>query len=753
MIGKLKKFLRGNRILLLLTALGAVLVFGSFIISNKPYSLMIDKSTQYDIFYSEWIRLLKEFFFSRQFPYYSWNTFLGSDYLINKVYYLSGDPFILILMWLPLPVWVILILEDVIVLFIAALGMSVFLKQFGIQDQRIRTAVALLYAFSSVSCLYSANPMFFRFFGILPWLFYGVERYFTKGKAGLFALLVTVELWQSYYFMVPTTWFLVLYCLFSYFFKGLSKNLKAILSKALPLMGAYLIGVLMSGILILPALLELLAHPRFGAVESTGFFWSLITNIGVLFSLITPAFNIGTTVPFIFAVGTNGHAWFYSLFSSALCVIALSWQIAYGKKRKLVIGSLVVFLAFLLILPLNSIIHGFSEPSLRWSFLLLFFILLVVAITLEEWQKQKPPSLKKGYLIFTALIFVCTILGLILGFISWPAHQFHLAVTYGFLLTGWGYVFLLEKGRTALVLLLTTVEALFAFVLTTQVMTRSVKNMPDVISANYLQLLQNSDEDRMFRIFIDHIYFYPSVDTNLNQPMKLGYLGTSTYDSLYETGLLDFLALAKQTPHIMEINDSEILRMLGVKYWMVLAETDLPENYEFDFIETYGQFSLYQLRDYQKIGFTYSSFQQSSQTSTFQNWNQVLLVQDDLYQIVSGFSKSDKQALTIIQRGVNQLIGTITVDSDTVLFLSIPYNQGWRILDNGEPVVYHKVQGGFIGIVLAPGNHTIEMNYVPQYLKAGALLSALGGLLFLAFFVIIPSVTAKMKHGKLKQGS
>ena len=56
-----------------------LIVFGIFIFFKRPYLMNGDQQLEYNIFYEEWIRLLKDFMSTGQFPFYSWYKFLGSD--------------------------------------------------------------------------------------------------------------------------------------------------------------------------------------------------------------------------------------------------------------------------------------------------------------------------------------------------------------------------------------------------------------------------------------------------------------------------------------------------------------------------------------------------------------------------------------------------------------------------------------------------------------------------------------------------
>jgi len=45
--------------------------------------------------------------------------------------------------------------------------------------------------------------------------------------------------------------------------------------------------------------------------------------------------------------------------------------------------------------------------------------------------------------------------------------------------------------------------------------------------------------------------------------------------------------------------------------------------------------------------------------------------------------------------------------------------------------MYHKVNGGFIGIMIDEGYHSISMNFIPKYFKISLVFSIIGFILFI----------------------
>ena len=80
----------------------------------------------------------------------------------------------------------------------------------------------------------------------------------------------------------------------------------------------------------------------------------------------------------------------------------------------------------------------------------------------------------------------------------------------------------------------------------------------------------------------------------------------------------------------------------------------------------------------------------------------------------------------------SSLEGDITVNTGEsgysinrgMMFMSIPYDEGWKVKVDGEPVMIYKGLDTFLSFYLSDGEHHIEMRYEPRGLKAGLAVTA-----------------------------
>ena len=79
--------------------------------------------------------------------------------------------------------------------------------------------------------------------------------------------------------------------------------------------------------------------------------------------------------------------------------------------------------------------------------------------------------------------------------------------------------------------------------------------------------------------------------------------------------------------------------------------------------------------------------------------------------------------------------GDIKVTADkTLMYTSIPYDEGWNLKIDGEEYDYFKILNGLIGVKLQPGQHKIEFKYKLPGLRLGIGISIFSlGILILAF--------------------
>ena len=89
-----------------------------------------------------------------------------------------------------------------------------------------------------------------------------------------------------------------------------------------------------------------------------------------------------------------------------------------------------------------------------------------------------------------------------------------------------------------------------------------------------------------------------------------------------------------------------------------------------------------------------------------------------------------------IQANTNGISGEVTTERAGILQIATSYSDGWKAYVDGKRVELLKVNKAFIGCEVEAGKHTVEFKYTTPYLKAGAISSAIGILLYVGILVI-----------------
>ena len=107
---------------------------------------------------------------------------------------------------------------------------------------------------------------------------------------------------------------------------------------------------------------------------------------------------------------------------------------------------------------------------------------------------------------------------------------------------------------------------------------------------------------------------------------------------------------------------------------------------------------------------------------------------------------SDEQ-LIVSDYDTTSLSGHIDVKEDGLLFLSIPYAEGWSAVVDGQEAEIVPIQDALMGIRLKAGSHDISLKYTPAGFKAGLIIS-IASVVMIAAIIAISSFISRKKKAK-----
>ena len=87
--------------------------------------------------------------------------------------------------------------------------------------------------------------------------------------------------------------------------------------------------------------------------------------------------------------------------------------------------------------------------------------------------------------------------------------------------------------------------------------------------------------------------------------------------------------------------------------------------------------------------------------------------------------------------------GTYTTNNEaTTVLTTLPYDEGWKLYVDGEPVEYTKALGALIAFEIeGSGEHTVRLKYAPKTFTLGLTISILSTALFVLIIIIEKPLT------------
>ena len=104
------------------------------------------------------------------------------------------------------------------------------------------------------------------------------------------------------------------------------------------------------------------------------------------------------------------------------------------------------------------------------------------------------------------------------------------------------------------------------------------------------------------------------------------------------------------------------------------------------------------------------------------------------------------EGLNVTHYDDTSIEGTVTAKENGLLFLTIPYAEGFRLTVDGEEAELLPVQDALCAVLLSEGTHEIKLQYEPAGFKAAALISVAG----LASLAAVTALSGALRKRKDK---
>ena len=735
-------------------------------------------------------------FNSQQLPFYhiahrairsgqwgwNWQTDLGANFIGSYSFYLLGSPFF----WLTVP-----FPESIISYFMgpllilkfacAAVTSYAWLKRH-VKSPQAAVLGSLLYAFSG----FSIYNIFFNHFHeaivFFPLLLIGLDELMDYETKGAFALAVLINAVVSYFFFVGEVVFTVVYFFVRVFTGGYQFTWKKFLLVAVEA----ILGFLMSQFLFLPSLFVMLSNSRVSNFADGLDVWVYVNNQRLY--VILASFLFPNELPSKQVLFPDASVRWTSL-SAYLPLFGISGALAFIRthKQHWLRTLLIVLLIMVMIPGLNSLFVAYNRSFYtRWFYMFTLMLSLATVKVVDEGRVRAMEKASMHVLILTGVIVL--IIGLTpdkLRDDNWRIGLFaadcvwQFAMIAGTALISLGVLLLIldgmrqDKGRAVrnMIIAVLVISVIYGNFYMVWGKTRSYDThsyfVPDVLEGTF-----ESDENRFYRIDQD--------DSCINVGMFWNVPDIRAFHSLVPASIFEFYEFIDEERSVKSAptyDNYAIRALLSVRYFVDSQEEgdDFQSSKEVDgeieyknkmpgfvLIGEQNDYDVYENQYYLPMGFTYKRYCTVAEAEDISEKNRALLMlntiildddtpreyremlrhdlniqdidysEEGYFAAVEALSQNTVDTFRTTRTGFTS---SIYSDQDSLVFFSVPYEEGWSAEVNGQPVRIVKANVGFMAVPIEAGSSTIVFTYQTPGLRVGTLISAAALALFAAYWI------------------
>ena len=619
---------------------------------------------------------------------------------------------------------------------------------------------------------------------LLIFLLYSFEKLFRNNQWYLFplaiALIASYQPVNLYFYGL----FLILYFLFRHFSSD-NPSWNKFGTLTLQMAGMTMFGLILSSFFLLSQMQMLLDSPRVGGSSSHAV---QLLSKPVLF--IENSIYYSTAILRLFSNdllgnGSNYRGWYNYLeapmwYIGILPMLLMPQIFIFGTKRhKIAYGCFFLILLIPVIFPFfRYAVWLFTGDYYRgYSVFVSLVFLFATVDVLNEVIKGKKINL---YLLAASLLVLLTLL-------YYPYES-----TENIMDTGLRTIITYFIVLYAIILMLFRVGSyrsvlyfLLILVVFVEMAYMNYKTVNERIVLSKREKLEKAGYDdytveaiafikahdsQYFRVNKDY-KSGPAMHSSLNDAKVQGYYGTTSYHSFNQKYYIRFL---EEMDIIQKGEESQsrwsrgllirplLQNLASTKYNLCKKPQYQLLKISYDSIAQFGNVTVLRNKHFLPLGFTYdsyilkSNFKKASPMMKDQIIQQVFVAEEPIDQGVSSFKQFDpkdtledytpyrffadvdnrkQDTLSVTRFSENRFQGTIFPKTKKMLFFSIPYDKGWHAQVDGKSVQPMLCNIGFMGLILEPGKHTVELFYRPPWFYASLLVTIVALLIYLALIV------------------
>lgn len=761
-------------------ALMFIIIFWGFIFSNHfIYSVKGQYFENYLSIYTNAHDLL----FQKTLPMWSFNFFLGGNFLGAQNVYSVFNPFFLLTLpfstsLLPKLYFPLLLLKTLL----ATWSLSLYMRQTKWFKGHTILVASILYLYngwylSNLSEFVTIELLFF-----VPLVLYGIEKLLSSGRKRYFVATYTIMLLSHFTFTALSLPFFIVYI----FIRLKIEREKSREIFVDDVKKFFISTILIAGINMIFILPLCLALNAMSIELREGI--TLGSLLGLFVQGLFPPFHESFKGSIMFAKNIS----FVPLYQSALVVLIIPQFIKLVSKeaRRITVFSYILILMVVFLTQSLELVNVTSLAPLNTNVISIFLILfntLIVAYVFNDLRLVNINLLRQTTSFFKELLLI--VLGGVFLFQLYLKHPKlssltgndiidELIVLSPYLMLGLMIIFMMKLYRVILskivegdqtfswktivsFLMIECIVVSSIYFATNQEQSVFVKNyMVDEQSItnktyaviNYLQAI----DPEFYRII-------NSYEIQYNEPLYQGYNGFSIANPYLVSSSHDVSwMLDERVKKSLSISamDYMLTTALSAKYYFTADyEVPLPGYqyydrisgitiYENEYFIPVGTSSLYYVleSEFNKLNRQQQHYvflkciiledERLAQTYGLQSFDLTLLP-ENLGEIEYFEAAQMRQMLGAkeVRYEPNKIKHDYVTSSKTLLTYSIPYNEGWRAFANGKEVPIYEVNDGFIGIGLSEGGeYEIELIYCSPGFGLGFSVSAITCLIILANF-------------------
>lgn len=729
---------------------------------------------------------------------WNWLTDLGANFVGSYSFYLLGSPFF----WLtiPFPNWFVPYLMGPLLILkfaCAALTAYCYLRRFTKTPDAAQLG-GILYAFSG----FSVYNIFFNHFHeaiiLFPLLLLSLELLITENRRGIFAAMVALCAVSNYFFFFG----MVVFCIIYFFVRLCSRAVKVSASRFIALVFEAVIGLALSAVLLYPSILAILGNSR---LEDYQLGWNAIMfGKEQIYLNVIECFFFPPDLPArpVFFPGANVK---WSSLGGWLPVFSMVGVfVLFINKKGSWLKRVIGICAFMALVPvLNSAFYAFNTAYYaRWFYMPILMMCLATAMMAEDTTVDWRGGWK--WVLGITLGFALTI-GLypqegeeegkyIFGLYSQDEsgmYIFRFWLTVIIALLGLMILRLLmvqlTRSRKAFFRTATICVCVISVIYGNVFVASGRLHSYEIKEVMIDQLIEGEvdlpDEDN-YRIDV-----YDGVD---NTGMYLGIPTINAFHSVVPSSIMefyDFLGIERDVASRPETDVPALRPLLSVRYLLnrsngegfIDEETGESRMPGYEYLKTSGGYYIYENTNYIPYGFSYDFYMTEEfcegysssyraalmlkavvlDENQIEKYGDYMTDIEDIWQLseeeTNGVSLSfgdetmAEDCARLAETSADRFhitdsgfTASVTRDKKSLVFFSVPYDEGWTATVDGRPVEIEKVNVGFMAVAVEAGQSEIVFSYQTPGLYTGLLITCIA-LILLGFYLLLALLYKKYR--------